>query len=197
MERTDQDPWPALATLADYFCKGQFSLTPDRRAPAAHSSDENALLRATSGSGIVNLHHTITRYAIERVRHLLGRHEYDHMISAWAEFMGQKEIQPPAVLSGIDVGDDYPTFRSHVADGKEREALAVLMGMTTKVHGSRMLGDFLVRTICDLYRGDYDPHFLTGLGSVLWVVESYGDHPAVVQNALRQYLNYYITQKVY
>ncbi|MBI2850940.1 MAG: hypothetical protein HYX80_07885 [Chloroflexi bacterium] len=28
MERTDQDPWPALATLADYFCKGQFHTMP-------------------------------------------------------------------------------------------------------------------------------------------------------------------------
>ncbi len=34
MERTDQDPWPTLATLADYFCKGQFHTPPDLRKAA-------------------------------------------------------------------------------------------------------------------------------------------------------------------
>ena len=31
MERSDQDPWPALATLSDYFCKGRFHATPRLR----------------------------------------------------------------------------------------------------------------------------------------------------------------------
>src|SRR6266540_747656 len=83
IERSDQDPWPALSTLAAYFCKGRFHTMPDLRETADIPSEEalnQYLLRATSGSGIVNLHHTITRYSIERARHLLSEGENDHLI---------------------------------------------------------------------------------------------------------------------
>jgi hypothetical protein len=83
MERQDQDPWPALATLADYFCKGGFHTTPALRKSTVFSSDEaikHHLLRAASGQGIVNLHHTITVYAMERVRQYFNIEQYNHMI---------------------------------------------------------------------------------------------------------------------
>jgi hypothetical protein len=72
LQRIDQDSWPALATLADYFCRGRFHRPPPSSAPPAFSDEalRHHLLRATGGRGIVNLHHTITFYALERVKPL-------------------------------------------------------------------------------------------------------------------------------
>ena len=58
--------------------------------------------------------------------------------------------------------------------------------------GRRRLGRFLVKALCDNYQGDYDPHYLTGLGSALWVVNQYGDRTPIAANALYQYLDYFI-----
>src|SRR5512139_1908395 len=95
LERSDQDPWPALATLADYFCKGGFYATPAfRKTPAVGSDDvfDRYLLRATSGRGIVNLHHTITIYAIEQVRQFFTEEQYNHMVGEWISFMEDKKL---------------------------------------------------------------------------------------------------------
>jgi hypothetical protein len=32
---------------------------------------------------------------------------------------------------------------------------------------------YLIKGVCDLYQEDNDPHFLTALGSLLWVLEEY------------------------
>ncbi len=53
------------------------------------------------------------------------------------------------------------------------------------------MGEFLVRGVCDLYEGDYDPHFLTGLGSVLWLINRYHSNRTLAMTALHQYLAYY------
>src|SRR3990172_10444427 len=93
IERQDQDPWPALTTLADYFCKGTFHTTPGLRKLTPFASEDavkHHLVRATSGTGIVNLHHTITVYTMERVRHFFNKEEYDHLVAAWIAFIGQK-----------------------------------------------------------------------------------------------------------
>jgi hypothetical protein len=59
--------------------------------------------------------------------------------------------------------------------------------------GRRQLGRYLIKGVCDQYQGSYNPHFLTGLGSALWVVDHYRDRPALALNGLRQYLNYFFT----
>jgi hypothetical protein len=93
LERGDQDPWPALATLADYFCKGRFDTTPPLRKSTVSLTPESVsreLLRATSGDGIVNLHHTITLYALERVRQFFKREGYQYMVGPWVAFINIK-----------------------------------------------------------------------------------------------------------
>ena len=53
------------------------------------------------------------------------------------------------------------------------------------------MGKYLVKGVADLYQGNYDPHYLTGLGSALWVINEYRDEPQIAVNALRQYVNYF------
>jgi len=194
LERKDQDPWPALATLADYFCKGHFHTTPVLlKTPASYSQDalEHHLLRATSGRGIVNLHHTITVYAIEHVRHFLTEVEYDHMIAAWIAFMGEKESQPVKLdHPKTDLQNDYNRFYEAFSKFEVKPVVACLQEMITSQQGRLQLGRFILKGLCDRYQGDYNPHYLTGLGSTLWVTDRFWKQSAIVVNALYQYLDF-------
>ena len=57
--------------------------------------------------------------------------------------------------------------------------------------GEKQSGRFLIKAVCSLYQGDYDPHFFTGLGSALWVKERFRHQPSIVFNALNQYVDYF------
>jgi hypothetical protein len=194
LERKDQDPWPALATLADYFCKGHFHTTPVLlKTPTSYSQDalEHHLLQATSGRGIVNLHHTITVYAIEHVRHFLTEVEYDHMIAAWIAFMGEKESQPVKLdHPGADLQNDYNRFYEMFSALEAKAVVTTLQGRTTSHQGRLQLGRFLIKSLCDRYQGDYNPHYLTGLGSALWVTDRCRRQPSIAVNAMYQYLDF-------
>jgi hypothetical protein len=197
LERRDQDPWPALGLLADYFCRGSFHTTREMRQAADLPSEddhERHLLTAASGYGVVELHHTITGYAIERVRHLLSEAEYAHMISCWVEFMGSKDEEAPPAATYAESAIDYDSFYRCFSKREEGSVLSALMGLLPTQEGRLQVGRYLIKGVCDLYQGNYNPHFLTGLGSALWVVDRYHDRPAIVTNALRQYLNFFLTQ---
>lgn len=198
LERTDQDPWPALATLSDYFCKGQFHTTPPpMRRAMPFSSDEALnlhLWKATSGRGIVNLHHTITRYAVERIRPLLKKEEYEHMIAAWIAFMDDKEaekmsLNPPAG----EVEPDEEQFYEIFSKWDAKPVVATVAGMISSKKGRSMLGRLLIKGVCKQYQGNYNPHYLTGLGSALWVVERYWKQAPTAMNALFQYIDFFFT----
>jgi hypothetical protein len=195
MERADQDPWPVLVLMADYFCKGGFLKTPELNESALLFSEKDylqGLQRAISGKGIVNLHHTITLYAIERTRHLFTNHEYGHLLAMWAAFMKGKEAEP--LLTGIPPASKPEDFSRFLEVFSRRETFPILnmaARMISSERDRKELGRFLVKGVCQLYQGNYDPHFITGLGSALWVMERFRDSPAVVVSALHQYLDYY------
>ena len=194
LERTNQDPWPALVTLADYFCKGEFHTTPALRKTSAYPSDEvfdHHLLRATSGRGILNLHHTITIYAIEHVRQFFTGEEYNHMIGAWITFMEDKELRlvvldPPKTKIQGDYNRFYDTFSMLDA----RSLVASMQEMIASPQGRLELGRFLIKGLCDRYQGDYNPHYLTGLGSAFWVADRCWKQSPVVVNAFYQYVDF-------
>jgi hypothetical protein len=195
LERTDQDPWPALATLGDYFCKGRFHTTPVLRKSKVFPSDEvlnRHLLRATSGSGIVNLHHTITLYAVERTRQFFSKEEYNHMLEVWTAFMDDKKAEPIALDSPrVDPPANYPRFYETFSGLEAKPTVAIAAGMIGSPTGRRQLGRFLIKSLCDKYQGNYNPHYLTGLGSTLWVVDRYWNQESIVLNALFQYLTFF------
>jgi hypothetical protein len=63
--------------------------------------------------------------------------------------------------------------------------------MSRSEEGRKRLPRFLIKGVCDLYQGQYDPHYLNGLGSLLWVLERFRSQDAVVETALYQYLDYF------
>jgi hypothetical protein len=197
LERTDQEVWPALSTLADYFCKGQFHTTPELKkstSPTEKQDLNGSMFRAASGRGIVNLHHPITRYAIERVRKFLTQEEYDHTINAWVEFMGDKKgIEVSFGDTGSGRVEDYGRFYENFSKVDARRMVTSVREMISSEEHRRKLGRFIVQGLCDRYQGDYNPHYLTGLGSALWVLDRYRDQPAIVANTLFQYLDFFFS----
>lgn len=195
MEQTDHNPWPALTTLSNFFCKAQFHTTP----PIGRSKDlqedktlYHPMLRATRGLGIFKMHHTITRYATERTRHFFSEEEYNHMIGAWIAFMeNRKEEQVTLDSLGMEPVTDYTRFYEIFSRQEVKPVVAALSGMISSKEGRQQLGRFLIKGLCDQYPGHYDPHCLTGLGSALWVIEQYWDQPPIPLNALYQYLDFY------
>jgi len=194
LDRRDQDPWPALATLADYFCKGGFHTTPVLRKTPAFSSKgafEQHLLRATSGRGIVNLHHTITLYAIEEVRPLFNEEEYHHMMGAWISFMEEKKLKTVVLgnRQGPSTGD-YRHFYEAFSKLDVDSVVAWIREAILSPPGQMETGRFLIKGLCDKYTGDYNPHYLTGLGSVLWMASHYWKEAPIVLNAFYQYVDF-------
>jgi hypothetical protein len=197
MERTDQDAWPTLSALASYFCKGRFHTTPVPKTsvppPSNELSDPN-LLRATSGRGIVNLHHTITRYAIERVRKLLSQEDYRHMFHAWIQLLGDKKEEPVTLKGDEAVAvEDYERFYETFSKLKAGPVAASLQRMTASGEGRHKLARFLIQGLCDQYQGSYDPHYVTGLGSTLWLLDHYWKDTAIASNGLYQYIDYFFS----
>ena len=194
LERQDQDVWPALSTLADYFCKGEFYATPPlRKTPPVPSNEifDQHFLRATSGRGIVNLHHTITIYSMERVRHFFNEEEYNHMIGSWISFMENKKSNI-AVLDSPkkepEVG--YTGFYEAFSRLEVKSVLASISERITSSQGRTEVGRFLTKSLCDYYKGNYNPHYLTGLGSALWVMDRYWKQPSIAMNAFYQYIDF-------
>ncbi|MEO0249878.1 MAG: hypothetical protein ABIN58_10175 [candidate division WOR-3 bacterium] len=192
LQRDATEVWPTLVLLADYFCKGGFHTTPGlmKYPPAPPLRD--LLYRSVTGSGFVDIHHTITLYALERTRSFMSREEQNHLIGAWAAWMDTKQsYQKVYPQDGTIV--DYDTFRQAFLQLDAEHLIALAGGMIERADDRSRLGAFLVTSVCDLYDGNYDPHYLTGLGALLWVLKNYHDEAGLAQNALYQYLDFYFS----
>jgi len=197
LERTDVDPWPALSTLAFYFCKGGFSTTPAPKKSALFAEKQGSdhqMLRATSGRGFVPLHHTITRYAIERARRFLGQEDYIHMVNAWIDFLGDKgEERVSLEGTASEPAKEYNQFYERFSTLETKPVAASLSSMIGSQEGRQKIKRFLIQGVCDKYQGDYDPHYLTGLGSALWVLDQYWQDAPLVTNSFVQYLDLFFS----
>jgi hypothetical protein len=199
MEQADRDPWPALATISDFFCKAEFHTTPLLRRSTEFLSQEALhyhLLRATSGRGIVNLHHTITHYAIERTRPFFSKEEYDHLTDAWIAFLEDKRAEQVRLdRLRMEKAGDYNQFYETFSKLETKSVVASLGEMIDSQQGRQQLGRFLIKGLCDQYRGHYNPHYLTGLGSTLWMIDRYWNQTPIALNALFQYVDFYFEEK--
>ena len=199
LQRRDQDPWPAFSALANYFCQGRFQVTPDIKDSPPSPPEavlEPHLLRASSGRGFANLHHTITGYAVARVRDFFTPVEENHLWRAWIEFLGDKK-EEGVTLEGAGAGEseDYERFYASFSAGKAKSLVASFRQKIGSEGGRRRIGRFLIQGLCDQYQGSYDPHFLTGLGSALWVLSGYWNNPPLVAQALIQYLDFFFSSR--
>ena len=198
IRRQDQDDWPALLLLADYFCKGAFKTTPDLQSSTVSAYNEEfryQLCRAVSGTGIVALHHSITVYAIERSSRLLTRQEYDHMLAVWVAMMGEKEQNlHPVDKIGKDNLPDFEGFAAIFSKKDPRQLLPLVNGALSSENDRRCLAQYIIKAVLRSYDGSYNPHNLTGLGSALWFMENFHQRPEIVINSWLQYLDYLFSE---
>lgn len=196
IQREGQDPWPVLFALSHYFCRGGFDAFPREDPSTCPVSEDEAvdyMLKATTGRGIVNLHHTITFYALARVGNLFSKEERLDLLCAVVRFMKGKAAEPIAPPNPEQAPPrDYTQFHSVFSGRDLKSAFSALARIPRTEQGRHKLGRLLIRGVCDLYQGDYDPHFLTGLGALLWVLREYPDQEELSQKALFQYLDYYL-----
>ncbi|MFW2368519.1 MAG: hypothetical protein ACN4GW_19050 [Desulforhopalus sp.] len=196
-KRKDEDLWPVFALLADYFCKGKFQQTSKLQYSALSDYREvylTELKRAVSGAGVVALHHTITLYAIERSRHFFEPQEYDHLLTMWMHMLGEKQEELiPVEEFGTVILPDFQEFYSVFSTYNPVLILNMVKGVLNSREDRNRLGSYLIKSVLQCYNGRYDPHYLTGLGASLWVIENFHDQPDIVMNALLQYLNYFFS----
>ena len=130
-------------------------LAPKTIAPALPKEMPGTnLLRATSGLGIVNLHHSITWYSIERVRKLLTPEDYAHMVNAWVQFLGDKREEKVTLKEGeVQVVEDYDRFYKIFSEMKPGPVTASSIRIVTSEAGRNKLGRFLIQAVCDQYQG--------------------------------------------
>ena len=193
--RPGDDPWPALVCLADYFCKGRFDTLPPAISSAESISEkelEKELLRAAAGYGIVNLHHTITLYSIQRARNLFNSKEHQHMLRAGIEFMGIKAESSKTFRPADTVPPDYKQCYAQFSKKDSHSIIPMILAMTSSISDRKRLGRYLIKGLCDLYQGNYNPHYLTGLGSTLWVIQNYWKNLRLVSAVSDQYLNFFL-----
>lgn len=131
---------------------------------------------------------------MERVRQFFSKEEHNHMLAAWIDFMGDKKAEPFSVDGGgLEPPADYARFYKIFSSLEARPVVESLVPMITSPQNRRQMGRFLIKGLCDLYQGDYNPHYLTGLGSALWVADRYWDQGQIVANALFQYIDFFFT----
>ena len=198
IRRKDQQPWPALVLLADYFRKGGFSTTPELRGTSFAADGEDYFLqlgRAVSGRGIKALHDPITLYAIERCRQLLSQQEYDHMLAMWAAMMGNKQEDLQQVEG--TKAEALPDFAAFMQTFRRRDpglVAGMLQAALPSQKGRSTSARYTARAVLELYDGSYNPHNLTGLGSTLWLAASFHHRPLIVINGWLQYLDYFFSE---
>lgn len=192
LERKGIYAMPALFLLADYFCKGRFHETPALKRSTVGGSLNSHLLRSVTGTSFVDIHHTITLYAIERTKPFFTGEEHEHMIASWLDFMGQKPAETTVFETSAKISE-YVEFRDVFSKLDARLVVDAVGGMLASSEDRSRLSGYLVAGVCDLYQGSYDPHYLTGLGAFLWLMHSRFQEPILVQNALYQYLGFYFS----
>jgi hypothetical protein len=190
LRRPDVDAWPALQLLSDYFCKGGFGRTGALKRSDSTLSMEDCVARSVTGAGFIDLHNTITLYAIEQVKAFFTPAEWDHLFTAWILFMGNKRTDLRSFPSPGKV-DDYEEFYRLFSRLDEDLIVHMAGGMIASADDRYRLCTFLIAGVCDLYQEEYDPHFLTGLGSLLWMINAYHENVDIVLNALSQYLGFF------
>jgi len=106
--------------------------------------------------------------------------------------MGKKELEELEIQSPKEIKPfGYPEFWDIFSKMDAKSVITYSKDLMSSPKGRKKLGSFLIKGLCDKYNGDYNPHYLTGLGSSLFMVERYWNKPPIVENALYQYLDFF------
>ena len=110
----------------------------------------------------------------------------------WNKMLGDKiedliSVQDVASLSL----PDYFTFYRSFLESDPIKILDVVKKSLVSEDERNRLAHFLIKAVLQCYNGNYNPHYLTGLGSALWTMNRFYDHPDLVLTCLNQYLDFF------
>jgi hypothetical protein len=114
------------------------------------------------------------------------------VINAWIQFLGEKREERVTFDKGsvVEGMEDYNRFYEMFLELKASPMAESFRRMMDSEEGRHRVGRFLTRGLCDKYQGNYDPHYITGLGSTLWLLDHYWKDTLIATNALYQYLDF-------
>ena len=116
------------------------------------------------------------------------------MVNTWIDFLGDKGEERVSLEGpSSEPWRKYDQFYEKFSTLKAKPVVASLSGMIGSQEGRQKIKRFLVQGVCDTYQGAYDPHYLTGLGSALWVLDQYWQDVPIVTNSLVQYLDFFFS----
>ena len=194
-ELRDRGPdgcWPSLSVLAKYFCEGGYA-EEDETSPVSNRGKavEGNILRAVSGTGIASLHDNLTIYAVEKIRPHIDDATYSRVVSSWIGYLGDKGDEPFRLTQGVGGSMlGFEEFERLLQAGEVEKLVQRASPMLASEDGPDIIGVYTLRVVVRNMGGRVDPHVLTGLGSLLWVIGRGWDSPEVKPTALYQYLNY-------
>jgi hypothetical protein len=193
LDRPEEDPWPTLFALAEYCCRGGFAATPppERWEGAPAEPARGDVLRAASGEGLVALHDLLTLYGIERSKHLLDDGARRRLYGAWSEYLGDKPCSP--VQAAVPASGEEE-LSAAVQNFQPEEAALAAAGLLAAEDGRVRLGRLVVRVLAEWHRAKANPHNVTGLGCLLWLLDRWRDDPEIRATALRQYFGYLLPE---
>ena len=116
------------------------------------------------------------------------------MLTMWLHMMDnkRKKLRPVEEFTAV-VLPGYPGFYSVFSQYDPEQVLNMVKGALGKEADRSRLGYYLIKAVLQCYNGQYDPHYLTGLGSALWILNTFHDHPDIVMNGLLQYLDFFFS----
>jgi hypothetical protein len=113
------------------------------------------------------------------------------MLTSWIEYVGDKRVELFPLERELDVPEDYGQFYRIFSDLDASETVNSLAGLLDTDLKRRQMGQFIIKGLCQRYKTDYNPHFVTGLGSIMWLIGRYWNQPDIVLTGLHQYISFF------
>jgi hypothetical protein len=114
------------------------------------------------------------------------------MLTMWSKMMhGKKEKQFSLEKLDAEKPDDFERFFTFFSRYDPVLVPDMVKASLDSNNDRQRMGYYLIKNVLQSYNGQYNPHSLTGLGSTLWIIKNFSDHPAIVTSAVFQYLDYF------
>jgi hypothetical protein len=159
MQRSDQDPWPALATLSDYFCRADSRHPRLRTAPTSPSREflgkpDAGGKRARDRQPAPHDHPVFDGTS----GLFLPSRNFHTQLPAGSSSWEKKGRKHPKRIS-LRVRLPITRISTAISPGGKKTLLNYLEGMISSEEGRRLLGKYLGQRVSGSLPGNYDPHY--------------------------------------
>ena len=113
------------------------------------------------------------------------------MLTMWMQMLADKqENLIPVEEFTTEISPSFPHFFTVFSKYDPMPVVNMVKDMLNSKEDRARLENYLIKSVLRCHNGRYNPHYLTGLGASLWVIENFYNQPIIVLNALLQYLDF-------